>query len=77
MPTARRSGKIPLTRNAVSGSYTKSTPPPLGYDPGMIWKAGPQDPGFGLLKLTPWRIEVSSIYDMAAGTPPLVWRARG
>ena len=53
----------------------KSTPPPLGYDPGMIWKDGPEDPGFGLLKLTPWRIEVSSFYDMAAGKPPLVWRA--
>jgi len=41
----------------------------------MIWKDGPEDPGFGLLKLTPWRIEVSSFYDMAAGKPPLVWRA--
>ena len=52
----------------------KSTPPPLGYDPGMIWQGGPEDPGYGLLKLTPWRIEVSSIYDMVAGKPPLVWR---
>jgi hypothetical protein len=41
----------------------------------MIWKGGPEDPEFGVLKLTPWRIEVSSIYDMAAGKPPLVWRA--
>jgi general stress protein 26 len=53
----------------------KSTPPPLGYDPGIIWKGGPDDAGFGLLKLTPWRIEVSSLYDMAAGKPPLVWRS--
>ena len=52
----------------------KSAPPPLGYDPGMIWEGGPEDPGFGLLKLTPWRIEVSSLDDMAAGKPPLVWR---
>jgi hypothetical protein len=52
----------------------KSTPPPLGYDPGMIWQGGADDPGYGLLKLTPWRIEVSSIYDMVAGKPPLVWR---
>ncbi len=52
----------------------KSTPPPLGYDPGMIWRGGADDPGYGLLKLTPWRIEVSSIYDMVAGKPPLVWR---
>lgn len=54
----------------------KSTPPPLGYDPGMIWQGGPDDPGYGLLKLTPWRIEVSSIYDMVAGKPPLVWRRK-
>jgi len=51
----------------------KNTPPPLGYDPGMIWQAGPDDPGYGLLKLTPWRIEISSIMDMMSGKPPLVW----
>ena len=53
----------------------KNTPPPLGYDPGMIWQAGPDDPSYGLLKLTPWRIEISSIMDMMSGKPPLVWRA--
>ena len=53
----------------------KNTPPPLGYDPGMIWQAGPDDPTYGLLKLTPWRIEISSIIDMMSGKPPLVWHA--
>ena len=53
----------------------KNTPPPLGYDPGMIWHAGPDDPTYGLLKLTPWRIEISSIIDMMSGKPPLVWHA--
>jgi general stress protein 26 len=53
--------------------YT-STPPPLGYDPGMIWRDGPQDPDYGLLKLTPWRVELWSLNDMIAGRPPLVWR---
>jgi general stress protein 26 len=52
----------------------KSTPPPLGYDPGMIWKGGPEDETFGVLKLTPWRIEVSSIMGMMAGKEPLIWR---
>jgi hypothetical protein len=52
----------------------KSTPPPLGYDPGMIWKDGPEADDFGVLKLTPWRIEVSSIMDMMAGKEPEVWR---
>ena len=52
----------------------KSTPPPLGYDPGMIWKEGPDDPTYGVLKLTPWRIELSSIMDMMSGKEPQVWR---
>ncbi len=54
-----------------------STPPPLGYDPAMIpdWKDGPESPEFGVLKLTPWRIELWSIQDMMVGKPPLVWRA--
>ena len=52
----------------------KSTPPPLGYDPGMIWKEGPEAEDFGVLKLTPWRIEVSSIMDVMAGKEPLIWR---
>jgi Pyridoxamine 5'-phosphate oxidase len=57
----------------------KSTPPPLGYDPAMIpqWSDGPGSADFGVLRLIPWRIEVSSIYDMAAGKPPLVWRGAG
>jgi len=53
----------------------RNTPPPLGYDPGMIWQAGPDDPAYGLLKLTPWRLEISSIMDMMSGKPPLVWHA--
>jgi len=52
----------------------KTTPAPLGYDPGIIWQT-PENPDYGLLRLTPWRIEVSAIADMMAGRPPLVWRA--
>jgi len=51
----------------------KSTPEPVGYGPGMIWKSF-DDPTFGLLKLTPWRIEISGIHEMSAGQPPQVWR---
>jgi len=50
-----------------------NTPEPLGYDPGMFWK-GPEDQTYGLLKLVPWRIEVSSLADMMEGKPPRVWR---
>jgi general stress protein 26 len=52
----------------------KSTPPPLGYDLTLFWKGGVEDPEYGLMKLTPWRIEISAIADMVQGKPPLVWR---
>jgi general stress protein 26 len=54
----------------------KDTPPPLGYDPAMIpvWKDGPDSPEFGVLKLTPWRIELNGIADMMSGSGPVVWR---
>ena len=51
----------------------KSTPAPLGYDLAMFWD-GPEAESYGLLKLTPWRIEVSALGDMMKGQPPLVWR---
>lgn len=51
----------------------KDTPPPLGYDLGMFWPAGPDDPTLGLLKLTPWRIELWSLQDMMQGKPATVW----
>jgi len=52
----------------------KDSPPPLGYDLTLFWKGGVEDPEYGLMKLTPWRIEISAIADMVQGKPPLVWR---
>jgi general stress protein 26 len=52
----------------------KNTPPPLGYDPGLFWPGGPEDPTFGVLKLTPWRIEMWSLNDVISGKPATVWR---
>jgi general stress protein 26 len=49
----------------------KSTPPPLGYDPAIIWPSA-EDASFGLLKLTPWRVELFGLAQMATG--PQVWR---
>ncbi len=40
------------TRERVWQLY-RTTPPPLGYDPGDFWPAGPDDPAFGLLRLRP------------------------
>jgi general stress protein 26 len=54
----------------------KNTPPPLGYDPGMIWQGGKDDPTYGLLKLTPWRIELWGLQDLMTGKEQQVWRAR-
>ena len=60
-------------KQRIWGLY-KNTPPPLGYDPALIWQKGPNDPDFGLLKLTPWRVELWSLGDMISGAEPKVWR---
>jgi hypothetical protein len=54
----------------------KNTPPPLGYDPAIIpaWKDGPEGSEFGVLKLTPWRIELTGAPEMMSGQGPRVWR---
>jgi len=50
----------------------QTTPPPLGFDPAPIY-GSVDNPEFGLLKLTPWRIEVTSV----ATVPPerKIWYA--
>jgi general stress protein 26 len=63
----------PADKHRVWNLY-KNTPPPLGYDPQMIWRAGVEDPELGILKLTPWRIELWSIGQLMQGKPPQVWR---
>lgn len=37
----------------------RNAPPPLGYDPASIF-ISPDHPRFGVLKLTPWRIQVET-----------------
>jgi hypothetical protein len=52
----------------------KVPPPPYGYDPGTIWPS-PDDASFGLLRLTPWRIELwPAPAEMAEQKPSRVWR---
>ena len=48
-------------------------PEPYGYDLHMFWK-DVDDPTYGLLKLTPWRVEVWSLEEISTGKPPRVWR---
>ncbi len=52
----------------------KGTPPPYGYDPAIIWQAGPDDPEYGLLKLEPWRIELYALKDLITGAEPKIWK---
>ena len=47
----------------------QAAPPPLGYDPAPFFHS-PDHPAFGLLKLTPWRIE---LYDQ--GRMQRVWQS--
>lgn len=50
----------------------RNTPEPLGFDPALTW-GDIDDPENGLLRLTPWRVEVSDF----TGTPrTIVWQAQ-
>jgi general stress protein 26 len=48
--------------------YLQSVPPPMGFDPGLFF-SGITDPNFGLIRLTPWRVELYTL-----GSEPLIWR---
>jgi general stress protein 26 len=53
----------------------RTTPPPVGYDPALFFHGGPDDAGFGVLRLTPHRVELWAGQDMLEGRPPTVWKA--
>ena len=48
-----------------------TAPPPLGYDLKMIWESF-DSPDYGVLKCTPWRIELFDIANRE--NPRKVWR---
>lgn len=52
-----------VTRQRVWDLY-KELPPPMGYDLSMFWPDGPGQTEFGVLRLTPWRIELSSLSNL-------------
>lgn len=45
----------------------ESTPPPLGYDPALFLPGGPTAPGYGLLRLTPARIDCWTLASLMKG----------
>jgi general stress protein 26 len=49
-----------------------AAPPPLGYDPASMF-VGVDDPGFGVLRFTPYRISLENV--SGQGERRLVWRA--
>ena len=51
----------------------ESTPEPYGYKPAMFWPGGPGGADFGVLKCTPWRIQLGGI--TPTGFENRVWRA--
>ena len=60
----------PETRKRI-WRLLESTPPPVGYDPQGFWKSA-EDPRFGVLRLTPWRIELTSL--KTTGWTQQVWQ---
>lgn len=53
----------------------KNTPAPLGYDPALFFKEGPEGASVGIVRLVPWRVELWSLADLISGTPARVWRS--
>ena len=53
-------------------AYIKSQPEPYGFDPAFIWPSADHE-SFGLLKLIPWRIQLTTTL---AGQAPetTIWR---
>ena len=45
------------------------------YDLNQFWPEGPQSKDFGLMLITPTRVELTSLPEMMTGKAPEVWRA--
>lgn len=65
------------TRHRVWDLYRSGSPARVGYDPHPFWPDGPDGPGFGVLRLDPWRVQVLRGPELASGTPPRIWRRPG
>jgi hypothetical protein len=51
----------------------KNTPPPLGYDPASTFERVDHE-NFGVLKLTPWRIDLVTFPSESLEKGTQVWR---
>jgi len=44
------------------------------YDLAQFWPGGPESKDFGLMLITPERVELTSLAEMTAGKKPEIWR---
>ncbi|KUL46009.1 hypothetical protein ADL22_10825 [Streptomyces sp. NRRL F-4489] len=61
------------TKRHVWDLYRRTSPKGAGYDLGNFWRGGPTDPGLGVLRLEPWRVQVIRGTDLRR----TIWRAAG
>ena len=55
-------------------NYFKDQPFPYGYDGTMIWPEGLESPEVGILKCTPWRVELAKMELDPPGFHSIVWK---
>ena len=63
----------PDVKQRVWELYRRGSPRGVGYDPRPFWPAGPEGPGFHVLRLDPWRVQVLRGRELAAGIPSRIW----
>ncbi|MGP4018291.1 pyridoxamine 5'-phosphate oxidase family protein [Saccharopolyspora sp. 5N708] len=50
--------------------YVKGGPPGVGYDPIRYWRGGPGDPEYGVIRISPWRVQLVRGSDLHS----TIWR---
>ncbi len=54
--------------------WLTAAPAPLGYDPQTIWRGGPSDPDYHLLRFDAWRVQIVTVATLTS-RQPRVWTA--
>jgi hypothetical protein len=58
-----------------SWSVFSEPPPPVGFDPTVMFAGGLDSPDAGIVVLRPWRVRWGRAADLALGTPHSIWTA--
>ncbi|WP_329231326.1 pyridoxamine 5'-phosphate oxidase family protein [Streptomyces sp. NBC_00111] len=51
--------------------YVQGSPPGVGYDPVHYWRGGVEDPGYDVIRIDPWRVQLVRGSDLRS----TVWTA--